>query len=106
MPKNIDDRNLYPTMSEYTVQSVGFTDMTFMILRCEVTDIMRTMADSRRYCLDGGRSFASMTLQEKDAWVQSCEHDLHQRYSRHCSPSVPIQWVCVESFLGLNLDRD
>lgn len=81
-------------MTQPAPQLDRFTDMTFNLLRCEITDIIRTMADERRHTANMAKSFSEMTLLERDTWIQSCEQYLNQRYVRHCSPSDPLQWVC------------
>jgi hypothetical protein len=95
LPKNLDDEELYPDKTEPAPRMDRFTDMTFSLLRCEITDMMRTMADKRRICAHTAKSFHEMTLQERDTWILSCEQYLNQRYVQHCSPSHPLQWVCA-----------
>ncbi|KIW84022.1 hypothetical protein Z517_03268 [Fonsecaea pedrosoi CBS 271.37] len=93
LPRNLDDRDLFPDMTDYPDRQETFTDTTFILLRCEITDIMRTMSDSRRYLVEMGKRLCDMSLQERHMWVQSCEQHLFLRYSRLCSPSSPLQWA-------------
>lgn len=69
IPLNVDDAQLYPEMTTYPAEFRGFTDMSLLVARSMSTDIWRTMYDTRRVDPLTSRNFASMTLNEKEKWV-------------------------------------
>lgn len=67
-PLNVNDSDLYPSMTEYPSESKGMTDMSFTAVHCWASDTWRTMIDTRRTD-PAKKSFMSMTIAEKEAWV-------------------------------------
>ncbi|KAF7553479.1 hypothetical protein G7Z17_g3602 [Cylindrodendrum hubeiense] len=61
LPQNLNDAQLDPGMMEYPLEKRGFTGMTFTLVRCEVTNMYRCIADSRKVCGRMGKSYADLT---------------------------------------------
>ncbi|KAF7553058.1 hypothetical protein G7Z17_g3893 [Cylindrodendrum hubeiense] len=79
-PLNVDDNELYPEMTDYPTESGGMSDVCFFVIRALVTDIWRTMYDTRRTDPDTGKSFASMTIAEKERWVDQQHKKIRLRF--------------------------
>ncbi|KAM5369661.1 hypothetical protein ACJZ2D_008920 [Fusarium nematophilum] len=94
-PQNLDDVQLHPAMVEYPPETRGITEMTFTLARCQITDMFRCMADSRRTCGSTGKSYGELTPEERANWIEACESDFSVRFLRNCSPSNAFHWVTV-----------
>lgn len=79
-PLNVDDNELYAEMTDYPTESGGMSDTCFFVIRTLVTDIWRTMYDTRRTDPDTGKSFASMTINEKERWVDQQHKKIRLRF--------------------------
>lgn len=104
-PLNVNDADLHPGMTEYPSESNGITDMSFTAVRCWASSIWRIMIDTRRVDPDTGRSFESMSVEEKQAWVDDQRDkivarfsgDKNSRSSLHCVSSSPNEMVTTGS---------
>lgn len=104
-PLNVNDADLHPGMTEYPSESLGMTDMSFTAVRCWASSIWRTMIDTRRIDPDTGRSFGSLTVAEKQAWVDQQRDkivgrfsgDKNSRESLHCVSSYTTHPVVASS---------
>lgn len=104
-PLNVNDADLHPGMTEYPSESLGMTDMSFTAVRCWASSIWRTMIDTRRIDPDTGRSFGSLTVAEKQAWVDQQRDkivgrfsgDKNSRESLHCVSSLPTKAFVASS---------
>ncbi|KAJ3527315.1 hypothetical protein NM208_g10759 [Fusarium decemcellulare] len=94
-PRNLDDAQLYPIMTEYPAERRGLTEMTFALARCQITSMYRCIADSRRFCGDTGKSYAELTPQERADWIDDCETGFSDKFLRDSSPSSAFQWVTI-----------
>ena len=93
MPLNVNDEDLRPEMKEFPEARTGFTEMTFSLIRCEVTSIFRRInyvPPNPKPCFD---KFVSLTLEDKKRWVTECHQRLEDRYLKYCDMSVPLYWV-------------
>ncbi|KAI1370236.1 hypothetical protein F4677DRAFT_369955 [Hypoxylon crocopeplum] len=96
MPMNINTSDLQPGSIELPTEKQGFTDSTFLLVHVEVTCLWREVFDSRRRAeTEVEKAIEAMTDVEKDAWIEQRGERLEQRYLRHCSLSVPLQWVTI-----------
>lgn len=93
MPLNVNDEDLSPDMTEFPETRTGFTEMTFSLIRCEVTSIFRRInyiPPNPKPCFE---KFVSATFEDKKRWVAECHQRLEERYLQHCDMSVPLFWV-------------
>ncbi|KAI4716291.1 hypothetical protein E4T48_07516 [Aureobasidium sp. EXF-10727] len=94
MPLNINDEDLYPAMTKLPDERQGCTDMSFCLIRFEVANTFRRLnyipPGEPRQC---GDFFASVTLEDKERWINECHKRLEERYLRHVDMSVPLYWV-------------
>lgn len=92
-PRNLNDIQLYPAMLEYPPETRGITEMTFTLARCQITNMYRCMADSRRHCGNTRKSYAEMSQQERNDWIDSCEHEFSQKFFQNYSSINALHWV-------------
>ena len=93
LPLNVNDEDISPDMKEFPEERTGFTEMTFSLIRCEVTVTFRHInyvPANPKPCFE---KFASTTLEEKKRWVTECHERLEDRYLKHCDMTVPLYWV-------------
>lgn len=104
-PLNVNDADLHPSMVEYPSESNGMTDMSFTAVRCWASSIWRMMIDTRRVDPETGRKFESMSMAEKQVWVDDQRDKIVARFSGdknsrgplHCVSSPPTHFVTAES---------
>ncbi|KAI5197397.1 hypothetical protein AUEXF2481DRAFT_27177 [Aureobasidium subglaciale EXF-2481] len=94
MPLNVNDEDLFPAMKKLPEERQGCTDMSFCLIRFEVANTFRRLnyipPGEPRQC---GDFFASVTLEDKERWINECHKRLEERYLRHVDTSVPLYWV-------------
>ncbi|EAW08344.1 putative C6 transcription factor [Aspergillus clavatus NRRL 1] len=94
LPLNINDEDLTPGMLEPPEERVGFTEMTFCLVRCEITAALRRVS----YMCPGGQDRSENAQRPSDACgklIQEVNKRVEERYTRHCDMNVPVQWVCA-----------
>ena len=93
MPLNIDDAEISLNTTQAPESRVGCTEMTFCLLRYEVSSTIRRLD----YVPPGtGRCHdiaSSISLQQKEHMIELTNKRLEQRYLQHCDMRIPIQWV-------------
>ncbi|KAF2119549.1 fungal-specific transcription factor domain-containing protein [Lophiotrema nucula] len=93
MPLNINDTDLEPSMKAFPEERIGFTDMTFCLIRFEVANIFRRIL----YVPPGpnrcNQFFATLTIPEKEKWISECHQRLEDKYLKNCDMSIPLYWV-------------
>ncbi|KAL1596510.1 hypothetical protein SLS60_009157 [Paraconiothyrium brasiliense] len=93
LPLNVNDTDIHPDMTEWPKERQGFTDMTFCLIRFEVTNIFRRIL----YIPPGlGRAncfFSNLTVPEKEKWISDCHQRLEDKYLKDCDMSIPLCWV-------------
>ncbi|KAF2237244.1 hypothetical protein EV356DRAFT_511953 [Viridothelium virens] len=93
MPLNVNDNEISPDMTEFPELRAGFTEMTFSLIRCEVTSTFRRLnyvPPNPKMCFE---KFSSATFEDKKRWVTECHQRLEERYLKYCDMSVPLYWV-------------
>jgi hypothetical protein len=90
LPLNIDDDDISPDSKSTPVEKTGCTDMTFALIRCEVTLAYRRLT----YIPPGSVSIPT-SLEDREALIERLHNRLNDRYIRHCDMQIPLQWVCA-----------
>jgi len=94
MPLNINDVDITPDMKEFPDVKHGCTDMSFCLIRFEVSNTFRSInyipPGPPKQCTE---HLAGITLQEKEKWITECHERLEERYLKDCDMSVPLFWV-------------
>ncbi|KAK1454968.1 hypothetical protein CMEL01_03728 [Colletotrichum melonis] len=98
-PINVNDEDLYPGMTEYPSESKGITTMSFTAARCWASDIWRTIIDTRRIDPTSGMNFVSMTIADKEAWVERQRENIASKISKS-QPSHGSLHCLTTSFVG------
>jgi hypothetical protein len=94
MPLNINDVDITPDMKDFPDVKHGCTDMSFCLIRFEVSNTFRRInyipPGPPKQCTEHE---AGITLQEKEKWITECHERLEERYLKDCDMSVPLFWV-------------
>lgn len=94
MPLNINDVDITPDATEFPTEKRGCTDMSFCLIRFEVSNTFRRInyipPGPPKACTE---HFAGITLQEKERWITECHQRLEERYLKNCDMTVPLFWV-------------
>ena len=85
-------------MADLPEERVGFTDLSFCLLRYEIASLLRKVLylpghHRARAFLDCEEYFAGQTTEEKEKWVIECHQRLEQKYIRSSDISMPLYWV-------------
>jgi hypothetical protein len=75
-PSNYNDDDLSPGMDKAPEEHDGFTDMTFLLIRCEILTTLSQEKSSRGV-------------------YDELKSHLVKKYIDKLSPAVPLQWVCA-----------
>ncbi|KAF9890359.1 hypothetical protein FE257_006026 [Aspergillus nanangensis] len=105
-PLNIDDSELLPGASRAPESRVGFTDMTFSLVRIEMTVRYRRslLNVPRGGGDDNNNSEKAVRLDERLRQLEQIHHRLREQYLQFCDVSVPVQWVTA-TIIRLALTR-
>lgn len=87
-PLNINDDDISPTLQENPRERSSSSDMTFCLLRCEMTLAVRKL---HYYDPLGKRQ--AISAAEKREMVRETELYWHERYIDRCDITKPIDWV-------------
>ncbi|KAJ5157189.1 uncharacterized protein N7482_008289 [Penicillium canariense] len=92
LPLNINDDDITPEMTVAPEERVGFTDVTFCLIRCEITSALRRA----NYSCPGVR----FRMGESTPGIDRCERliqvisdRVEERYIKHCDMNIPVHWA-------------
>ncbi|GAD99309.1 C6 transcription factor, putative [Paecilomyces variotii No. 5] len=88
LPLNINDSDISPESTEPPEERAEFTEMTFCLVRCEMT-----VAHCRLPDIASAKGRAELSLEEHLYELAKTRLQLQKKYLRYCEVSVPIQWV-------------
>ncbi|KIX04547.1 uncharacterized protein Z518_05417 [Rhinocladiella mackenziei CBS 650.93] len=93
LPMNLNDEDLSPGMKECPPERQGATEMTFCLIRFEISIFSRRF----NFTAPGGDSCPSQRLsyEDKERLIDECHRKLEEKYLRHCDMSNPIYWVAA-----------
>jgi hypothetical protein len=94
LPLNINDEDITLDMQEPPEERVGFTEMTFSLVRCEITAALKRVSSMCPTDLPHPEN----TQRPPDSCaklIQEVNKRIEERYIRHCDMNVPVQWVCA-----------
>lgn len=80
-------------MTEWPKERQGFTDMTFCLIRFEVTKIFRRILYVPPGPGRGNHYFSNLTVVEKEKWISDCHQRMEDKYLTDCDMSIPLCWV-------------
>ena len=93
LPLNVNDDDLYPEMAEAPREREGCTDVTFCLIRCEITGALRRAnytSPGRQTGPDCGRS-----IDRCEKMIQLLSGRIEERYIQYCNMDVPIHWAAA-----------
>ncbi|KOC17475.1 putative C6 transcription factor [Aspergillus flavus AF70] len=91
LPLNINDDDIYPEMQEPPEERNSFTEMSFSLMRFEITVALRRVSYT---CPNTNISGPQQPSPEKCGnLIQIVNKRIEERYIQHCDMNVPIQWV-------------
>ncbi|KAJ6144381.1 hypothetical protein N7470_008276 [Penicillium chermesinum] len=85
LPLNVNDEDLYPEMVEPPQERVACTDVTFCLIRCEITGALRRA----NYTCRGSSSLLTKPPQP----TALLSGRIEERYIQYCNMDVPIHWA-------------
>ncbi|KAI9708859.1 MAG: hypothetical protein M1812_007879 [Candelaria pacifica] len=93
LPLNVNDDQLDSKTEEAPLEHQGYTEMTFCLIRYEVSNTMRQL----NYVPPGpGYNYgirSAVPLTEKERWIEECHERLEEKYLRYCDMTVPLNRV-------------
>lgn len=94
LPLNINDEDMWPDMKESPKEREGCTEMTFDLIRYEISNTIRffTFAPLGRKC---GHKIDKISIEDKERMIERLRAYLEDKYLKHCDLNIPIQWVAV-----------
>ncbi|RMJ29048.1 Transcription factor [Aspergillus sp. HF37] len=90
LPMNVNDVDLFPEMAEFPEEKEGATEMTFCLIRCQVTRTMRRIGYVPPSTRGSGRHQDGPSSESRPKLMGELQRLLEQRYLRYCNPSIPI----------------
>lgn len=93
LPLNINDDDITPEMTEAPTEREGVTDVTFCLIRCEITSALRRA----NYTCPGGTRLrfgeSGPGIERCERMIQIISNRVEERYIKHCDMNIPIQWA-------------
>lgn len=93
LPLNVNDDDIHPDMTEAPAEREGCTDVTFCLIRCEITSALRRA----NYSCPGSRVFrmgnSTPSLERCERMIQILSNRVEERYIKHCDMNIPIHWA-------------
>lgn len=94
LPLNLGDDDIYPGMKQYPAERQCATEMTFCLIRFELSTFFRRLNFSLPRAGQDPPA-PDWTLKEKEEMIDDCHRMLEEKYLRHCDMDVPIYWVAA-----------
>ncbi|PGH17921.1 hypothetical protein AJ79_00820 [Helicocarpus griseus UAMH5409] len=94
IPLNINDDDISQDSKETPEEREGCTDLTFTLIRCEVT----VTAKRLNYIAPSPacpKADFSLSIEQREKLVEDLNKRLEDRYVQHCNMTVPILWTCA-----------
>lgn len=93
MPINANDEDLDPDMGALPEPRTGCTQMTFGLIRFEISSTMKRLAyvpPGPKRC---NKFFSELSVEKKEKWVRDLHERLENMYLKDTDMSVPLYWV-------------
>lgn len=95
LPLNVNDDDIHPEMTETPTEREGCTDVTFCLIRCEITCALRRA----NYACPGSRVFrmadSTPSMERCERMIQMISNRVEERYIKHCDMNIPFHWACA-----------
>ncbi|KAL1632777.1 hypothetical protein SLS58_011324 [Diplodia intermedia] len=93
IPLNVNDVDLYPSMTEFPEERTGCTEMTFCLVRFEVANVYRRIQYVPPGPVRCNRFLSSVSLEQKERWITEVHSKIEEKYLKDCDMTVPLFWV-------------
>ena len=94
LPSNINDTDIWPSMTEPPVEREGATEMTFDLVRYEIGGTVRILSALSK-CPKESKASEQDQLEAKDAALERLRLKLEDKYLKYCDNRDPLQWVAA-----------
>ena len=92
LPLNINDSDLSPE-STILEERIEFTEMTFCLIRCEMTVLYRRSFLNAHPMPSKSEGHTAHLLDQRLRQLEQIHTHLQDRYLQYCDISIPAQWV-------------
>ena len=89
LPLNINDDDISPESKEFPKERQGSTEMTFCLIRFELSAAYRRINQVHPAQRSDGKVDRCRTLEEKVKMIEECHRSTEQRYLQYCDMSIP-----------------
>ncbi|KAL0256577.1 hypothetical protein SLS55_008972 [Diplodia seriata] len=93
IPLNVNDVDLYPSMTEFPEERTGCTEMTFCLVRFEVANVYRRIQYVPPGPVRCNRFLSSVSLEQKERWITEVHSKIEEKYLKDCDMTIPLFWV-------------
>jgi len=93
IPSNVNDEDISPGMKEAPEERRGATEMTFCLMRFELSKFSRRLNFTSPGGHNHGGGSSARKLEDKERMIDECHRELEEKYLRYCDMSTPIYWV-------------
>ncbi|KAE8419303.1 fungal-specific transcription factor domain-containing protein [Aspergillus pseudocaelatus] len=90
---NINGTDLSPESTTPPEERNEFTEMTFCLIRCEMTALCRRSFLNAHPAPGSSEGYTAHLLDERLRQLEQIRTHLHDRYLQYCDISIPAQWV-------------
>ncbi|KAF7180936.1 hypothetical protein CNMCM7691_000065 [Aspergillus felis] len=90
-PLNINDNDLTPGATEFPSERLGFTDMTFSLIRFQITATYRVL--KRSLTVQSNISAEDIVIYRQQL-VADLERRLYENYLQYCNTAITVHWLC------------
>ena len=90
-PANVNDSDLDANMTHAPSVLAARTDMTFSLIRVQVSHAARKLVFSSHF--SAGNGYAVLSLQNMNDEIDNLLADLNERYLSHCDDHIPISYL-------------
>ncbi|GLA50794.1 hypothetical protein AnigIFM63604_007109 [Aspergillus niger] len=104
LPLNIHDSDISPESSSFPGERSCFTDMTFGMIRCEMTVLHRKLHSDLRCSSSNYDEGGSLNAVKRLHGLKEIHNRLQRQYLGLCDVSIPLQWVTT-TVIRLTLAR-
>ncbi|KAJ5587701.1 uncharacterized protein N7459_003466 [Penicillium hispanicum] len=94
LPLNVNDSDLRAEMTEPPAEREGATEMTFCLVRCEITRLVWKIGYMSPNMQSPNR-VEELSLESRAALAQDLQDRLEEHYLKYCNVNIPFFRLCV-----------
>ena len=89
LPLNINDEDISPETKDFPKERVGTTEMTFCLIRFELSEASRRISFAPPGVMPSGMNYPVKSLAEKEKLIEETHKRIEERYLQYCDMMVP-----------------